>query len=257
MNGIEIKKIFESLYPKDLAYEWDNVGLQIGTLNKEINNILLTLDLRTEVVDEAIAMKVDLIIVHHPLIFSPIKNINTDTYKGKVIEKLIKNEITLYVAHTNFDISNHGMNLILANMLGLKNQKIIDYTTDSEGLGRIGEVKELSMEKAISFVKETFQVEHARFIGNLDSSVRRIAISGGSGSRNIYNAKEMQADLYVTGDLSYHIAHDVLAIGLNALDIGHNIEKFFVYELKNVLKNAGVKSNIFISKINTNPYKFV
>ena len=67
----------------------------------------------------------------------------------------------------------------------------------------------------------------------------------------------MNADLYVTGDLSYHYAHDVLAIGLNALDIGHNIEKFFVFELKNVLKNAGVTSNIIISKINTNPYKFV
>ena len=87
--------------------------------------------------------------------------------------------------------------------------------------------------------------------------VSKIAISGGSGSSNIYNAKRMGADLYVTGDLSYHVAHDVLAIGLNALDIGHNIEKFFVYELKNVLKNAGITSNILISKINTNPYKFV
>jgi len=257
MNGIEIKKIFESFYPKDLAYEWDNVGLQIGTLDKDINNVLLTLDLTMEVIDEAIAEKVDLIIVHHPLIFSPIKNINTDTYKGKLIEKLIKKEITLYVAHTNFDISNRGMNLILANMLGLRNQGIIDFTTDSEGLGRIGEVEELSMEKAINFVKETFEVNHARFIGNMNSTVRRIAISGGSGSSNIYNAKRMGADLYVTGDLSYHVAHDVLAIGLNALDIGHNIEKFFVYELKNILKKAGVTSNILISKINTEPYKFV
>ena len=257
MNGIEIKKIFESFYPKDLAYEWDNVGLQIGTLNKDINNVLLTLDLTMEVIDEAIAEKVDLIIVHHPLIFSPIKNINTDTYKGKLIEKLIKKEITLYVAHTNFDISNQGMNLILANMLGLKNQDIIDFTTDSEGLGRIGEVKELSMAEAITFVKETFEVNHARFIGNMNSSVRKIAISGGSGSSNIHNAKRMGADLYVTGDLSYHVAHDVLAIGLNALDIGHNIEKFFVYELKNILKKAGVTSNILISKINTEPYKFV
>ena len=257
MNGIEIKKIFESFYPKDLAYEWDNVGLQIGTLNKDINNVLLTLDLTMEVIDEAIAEKVDLIIVHHPLIFSPIKNINTDTYKGKLIEKLIKKEISLYVAHTNFDISNQGMNLILANMLGLKNQDIIDFTTDSEGLGRIGEVKELSMAEAITFVKETFEVNHARFIGNMNSSVRKIAISGGSGSSNIHNAKRMGADLYVTGDLSYHVAHDVLAIGLNALDIGHNIEKFFVYELNNILKKAGVTSNILISKINTEPYKFV
>lgn len=257
MNGMKIKEIFETFYPRDLAYEWDNVGLQIGTLNKEVNKILLSLDLTLEVVDEAISNEVELIIVHHPLIFSPIKNINTDTYKGMLIEKLIKNEITLYVAHTNFDISNKGMNLILANMLNLKNQKILDYTTESEGLGRVGEVAEMSMEKAIKFVKETFKVDNARFIGDLTAKVNSIAISGGSGSSNIYNAKKMNADLYVTGDLSYHYAHDVLAIGLNALDIGHNIEKFFVFELKNVLKNAGVTSNIIISKINTNPYKFV
>ncbi len=257
MNGIDIKKIFESFYPRDLAYEWDNVGLQIGTMNKDINTILLSLDLTKEVIDEAIAENVDLIIVHHPLIFSPIKSINTDTYKGMLIEKLIKNGITLYVAHTNFDISNQGMNLILANMLDLKKQEILDYTTDSEGLGRIGEVGKMSMKDCIKFVKDTFKVDNARFIGDMNVPVSKIAISGGSGSSNIYNAKRMGADLYVTGDLSYHVAHDVLAIGLNALDIGHNIEKFFVYELKNVLKNAGITSNILISKINTNPYKFV
>ncbi|MCK5762368.1 MAG: Nif3-like dinuclear metal center hexameric protein [Candidatus Izimaplasma sp.] len=152
MNGIKIKKIFETFYPRDLAYEWDNVGCQIGSLNKEVNIILLSLDLTLEVVDEAISNKVELIIVHHPLIFSPIKSIDTDTYKGMLIEKLIKNEITLYVAHTNFDISNKGMNLILANMLNLKNQKILDYTTESEGLGRVGDIAEMSMEKAIRFV---------------------------------------------------------------------------------------------------------
>ena len=257
MNGIKIKKIFETIYPENLAYNWDNVGLQIGSLNKEVNKILLSLDLTLEVVEEAIKTNVELIIVHHPLIFSPIKSIITDTYKGMLIEKLIKHEITLYVAHTNFDISNQGMNLILANMLNLKNQRILDYTTETEGLGRIGEIEEINMEEAIQFVKETFKVENARFIGDLNTKVTKIAISGGSGSSNISNAKKMDADLYVTGDLSYHYALDVLGLGLNALDIGHNIEKFFVYELKNVLKKAGVESNIIISEINTNPYKFV
>ena len=96
MNGIEIINIFEALYPKDLAYNWDNVGLQIGTLNKDIGKILLSLDLTLEVVNEAINNGTELIIVHHPLIFSALKSINTDTYKGKVIEKLIKSDITLY-----------------------------------------------------------------------------------------------------------------------------------------------------------------
>ena len=257
MNGYDIKKIFESLYPQNLAYEWDNVGIQIGSMNKNVDSLLLSLDLTDKVVEEAIKKKVELIIVHHPLIFSPIKSINTDTSKGKLIEKLIKNEITLYVAHTNFDISNKGMNLILADMLELRNQQILDFTTENEGLGRIGEINQLDMKTAIEYIKKTFKVKNARFIGDLNSKVNKIAISGGSGSSNIYNAKKMGADLYVTGDLSYHYAHDVLSIGLNALDIGHNIEKFFVYQLKNILKDAGITSNILISKIDTDPYIFV
>ena len=257
MKGLDIITIFESIYPKNLAYEWDNVGQQVGSLNKEIKTILLTLDVTKEVIDEAIAFKVDMIVAHHPLIFSPINSVNTDTYRGMQIEKLIKNDITLYIAHTNFDISNKGMNLILGDMLGLRNQKILDYTTENEGLGRIGEIEVCDTKVVIDMVKETFKVKNARFIGDINSKVSKIAISGGSGSSNIYNAKKMGADLYVSGDLSYHHAHDALAIGLNCLDIGHNIEKFFVYELKNILKDAGITSNILVSKIDTNPYKFV
>ena len=257
MNGIDIIEIFESLYPRDLAYNWDNVGLQIGTLNKDVNKILLSLDLTLEVVEEAINSKTELIIVHHPLIFSALKSINTDTYKGKVIEKLIKSDITLYVAHTNFDVSNYGMNSILANMLNLKSQEILELTTESEGLGKVGLVDSILMSEYIDYVKNTFKVKNARFIGDLNKDVKKVAITGGSGSSTIYSAKKMGVDLLITGDMSYHQAHDALAINLNVLDIGHNIEKFFVYELKNILVNKGVTSNIVISKINTDPYKFV
>jgi dinuclear metal center YbgI/SA1388 family protein len=253
MNGIEIAKIFETLYPKDLAYNWDNVGLQIGTLNKDINNVLLSLDLTLEVVDEAINNKTELIIVHHPLIFSAMKAINTDSYKGKIIEKLIKSNITLYVAHTNFDVSTYGMNTILANMLNLQNQEVLELTTDSEGLGKVGTVNSVAMKEYIN----TFKVNNARFIGDLKKMVNKVAITGGSGSSTINSSSNKNVDLLITGDISYHQAHDALAIGLNVLDIGHNIEKFFVNELKNILISKGVKSNILISQINTDPYKFV
>lgn len=257
MNGIDIINVFEALYPRDLAYNWDNVGLQIGSLNKEIKNILLSLDLTLEVVDEAIEKEVELIIVHHPLIFSALKSINTDTYKGKVIEKLIKSDITLYVAHTNFDISSYGMNSILADMLHLENQEILEFTTENEGLGKVGEVNSISTEEYIKYVKDIFKVKDARFIGDLTKTISKVAITGGSGSSTIYSASKHDADLLITGDISYHHAHDALAINLNVLDIGHNIEKFFVYELKNILIDKGITSNIVISEINTDPYKFV
>ncbi|MFK5882756.1 MAG: Nif3-like dinuclear metal center hexameric protein [Candidatus Izemoplasma sp.] len=257
MDGQVIKKVLETHFPIDLAYEWDNVGLQIGTMSKNFNKILISLDITKDTVDEAIETKTDLIIVHHPLLFRAIKTINTDSYQGSIIEKLLANNITLYVAHTNFDISNNGMNKMLADMLNIKNQEVLDFTTETEGLGRIGTVKEQNIEDFINFAKDTFSVNDARFIGNLNSKVSKVAITGGSGSSVFRQAKIKNADLYITGDITYHTALDILALGLNVLDIGHNIESHFGTYLKDLLVKENVKCNIILTEIDTNPYIFV
>lgn len=257
MDGQLIKKILETNFPIDLAYEWDNVGLQIGTMNKNFNKVLISLDLTKEVVEEAITNNVSLIIVHHPLLFRAISTINTETYQGNIIKQLISNNITLYVAHTNFDISNNGMNKLLADMLNLKNQEIIDLTTEEEGLGRIGDVSKTSVKDFIDFTKKTFNVQSARFIGNLNSTVQKVAITGGSGSSIYKQAKIKNADLYITGDVTYHTALDILSMGLNVLDIGHHIEAHFGQYLKELLITNRVDCEIILSQINTNPYIFV
>ena len=257
MNGYKIIHKFESLYPQNLAYDWDNVGLQIGTLDKDISKVLLTLDITDEVIDEAVNEQVDLIIAHHPLIFSAIKNIKTNTYQGKIIEKLIKNDITLYIAHTNFDISNYGMDSMLANMLGLENLENLDDVTDNEGLGKIGTISKTPMSEYIKQVKDVFSVDHVRFIGDLNKDVTRVAISGGSGSSNMFNAVNKKADIFITGDISYHKALDAKSLGINTLDIGHHIEHHFIYHLQKILIEEGVDIDIITSKINTNPYRFL
>ncbi|MBU1020124.1 MAG: Nif3-like dinuclear metal center hexameric protein, partial [Firmicutes bacterium] len=177
MNGLDIISVFEELYPKSLAYSWDNVGLQIGTLDKKVNNLMLALDLNIDVAKEAISKHAELIILHHPLIFSPLKSIITDTPQGKIIELLIKNDIAVYVAHTNFDVSNFGMNSMLADMLHLKNQEVLELITEHEGLGRKGIIDEISMREFIDFVKNTFKLESVRFIGDLDTKVHQVAIT--------------------------------------------------------------------------------
>lgn len=258
MNGLTFKKIFEREFPLDLAYSWDNVGLQIGTLNKDISRILLSLDLTLEVVNEAIKKDAQLIVVHHPLLFSAIKVIDTDSYKGKIIELLIKNNITVYVAHTNYDISNVGMNKTLADLLRLKNQRIIEFTTDTEGLGRIGELDtEIDLQDFIEVVKTVFDLDTAKLIGDLDNKVKTVAISGGSGSSIITHPNMQKSDIYITGDITYHHALDCLAMGLTVLDVGHNIEKFSLIKLKELLENNNDMCEIILSNINTNPYKNV
>lgn len=128
-NGQQIISLFEQWAPKSLAVEGDSVGLQIGTLNKPVFKVLVTLDVNTKVVQEAIEQGCELIIAHHPPIFRGMKNMRTDLPQGRLIEQLIKHDIAVYAAHTNLDIATGGVNDLLANALQLENVEILEQTT--------------------------------------------------------------------------------------------------------------------------------
>ncbi len=122
MKLIEIIKNIESWAPKEIAWQKDNVGLQIGDPDKRAKNILLCLEVDDNVIDEALKKKCNLIISHHPLLFSPIKKITpAHDFTSRIIQKLIKNDITLYSAHTNLDYTKDGVSFQLADKLELKN----------------------------------------------------------------------------------------------------------------------------------------
>ncbi len=122
MNCTEIIKYLEQWAPKEIAWEKDNVGLQVGSFDREIKNVLLCLDITPAVADEAVKKSCNLIISHHPLFFHSLKKISTDRdYRAQVIEKLIKNDITLYSAHTNLDFTRDGVSFRLAKKLKLQN----------------------------------------------------------------------------------------------------------------------------------------
>lgn len=120
MKCIEIIKYLEQWAPKEIAWEKDNVGLQVGSYEREIKNILLCLDVTPAVIDEAVKKSCNFIISHHPLLFHSLKKISTDNdYRSRTIEKLIKNNITLYSAHTNLDFTRDGVSFRLAKKLEL------------------------------------------------------------------------------------------------------------------------------------------
>jgi dinuclear metal center YbgI/SA1388 family protein len=125
VSGQRIIQLFEEWVPKSLAMEGDKVGLQVGTLNKSMKKVMITLDVLENVVDEAIDNEVDLIISHHAFIYKPLGSINVDTEKGRIVEKLIKNQIAVYVAHTNLDLANGGVNDMLMNALGFNESEIL------------------------------------------------------------------------------------------------------------------------------------
>ncbi|HEX7356622.1 MAG TPA: Nif3-like dinuclear metal center hexameric protein [Ignavibacteriaceae bacterium] len=126
MRCDKIIKIIEDWAPKSIAWEKDNVGLQVGSLQRNIKNILLCLDVDENVVEEALRKNCNLIISHHPLLFRSLKKLDFENdRKSLIIEKLIKHDITLYSAHTNLDFTKDGVSFQLAKKLKLTNQKFL------------------------------------------------------------------------------------------------------------------------------------
>ena len=122
-----IKKI-EAKYPTNLAYDWDNVGLLVGDAEEEIDKVLVCLEANEAIVEEAINNNVNLIVTHHPFIFGKMRKITTSDFKGKLIHKLIKNNIAVYSMHTNFDIAFDGLNDYFMEVMGFEDSKILDVT---------------------------------------------------------------------------------------------------------------------------------
>ena len=148
-----IKKI-ENKYPLNLAYDWDNVGLLVGDFDSEVKKILVTLEANEAVIEEAIKKQVDLIVTHHPFIFRKMKKINTRDLKGRLIHKLIKNDIALYSMHTNFDIAFDGLNDYFMEVMGFENSKILDVTNTE------------NLYKVAVYVPKTHEMEVRKSLGD-------------------------------------------------------------------------------------------
>jgi dinuclear metal center YbgI/SA1388 family protein len=251
MNLIDIVKFLETKYPKELARDWDNVGLQIGSLNRKAGVVLVTLDVTKEVVKEAVAVKADLVVAHHPLLFKPLSSVATESPRGWMIEKLIRNDIALYAMHTNYDVAQGGMNDRLASLLGIRDPQLLD---EDEGIGRYGAIDPTPMAECILRVKNVLGIESARFIGVLDRNVTVLGVSGGSGSNHVGQAKRKGCDLYVTGDVTYHTALDCLQMGLSVLDVGHYAEKIFRNAVADEIAAAFPDVKVVVSAVDTDPY---
>ncbi|MFC0299747.1 Nif3-like dinuclear metal center hexameric protein [Virgibacillus soli] len=365
-NG-KVFQIMEDWAPKHFAYDWDSVGLQVGSFQNKARKIMVTLDVLENVVDEAIEEDVDLIIAHHPLLFKPIKQINFDQAKGRVLKKLLAHDITVYAAHTNLDITNGGVNDMLCEALDIQSIEVLktidteklfklavfvpeeavttvmqalhnsgaghigeyshctfrtkgtgtfkpldgttpyigkqnELTSVSElkietivplsklqvcieamklahpyeevaydvyplqlagepyGLGRIGKLQEkITLSNLCEKVKEYFHLDAVRVIGDVEQEVQKVAILGGSGENYIQTAKQRGADVYITGDLTFHTAQDALDLGLSVIDAGHYIEKVMKDGVKHYLtqKLKEYDVEIVTSSSVTDPFQFI
>ncbi len=232
-----LKEIMEEQAPKNLALEYDNVGLLVGDTEKEISKVLVALDLTEAVCDEAIALGASAVVTHHPIIFRAIKKITTEDTLGRRLIKLIKNDIAVYASHTNLDIASGGTNDVLFEKLELCNKKNLEKNELS--LGRIGDCNPISLEEFAQKTKKSLGLQAVAVSGDLSRTIKTVGICTGSGSdvKLFASAKSGGCDVFVTGDITYHDAQAALEMGLALIDATHyGTEVIVVETLKNYIQ---------------------
>jgi len=215
-----VTKVIEEFAPLSIQEGWDNSGLCIGSPDAPVSSVLLGLDCTPQLVDEAIECGADMIVTHHPLIFSGLKKISPEDQVGEAVIKAIKAGISIYAAHTSADKVIAGVSGAMAARLGLQNVSILDEDGDGTGLGAVGDLPQpLSAEEVVALVKERFCLKAMRTSRPIEGKISRVAMCGGSGGSLIKAAQASGAQLYISGDISYH--NFFTREGFMIMDIGH------------------------------------
>ena len=232
----DIIKIIEQDYSPRYALSWDNVGLLAGRDDKEVANIYVALDATDEVVDEAILAGADMLVTHHPLIFSGMKQVNNQNFIGRRVLRMIQDDISYYAMHTNFDAAPGCMADLAAKKLGLTDCEVLEKMGEtgdgtSYGIGCTGRFEQpMTLRAAAEQVKEAFGLPYAAVFGELDGEavIQKAAVCPGAGGSTMGEALAAGAQVYITGDISHHEGIDAVAQGMAVIDAGHyGIEHIF------------------------------
>jgi len=227
---LDVVNALDRRYPRDWAEAWDRVGLVLGDLAHPVSRVLCVVDCVPETVDQALAVGADLIVAHHPLLLKPVSSIAPDTYKGRIIHRLIRGDVALYAAHTNADVANPGVSDALARRLELVDLRPLVPATgaaagEGRGTGRVGELAvPMDLAEFTGFVAVRLPATAAgiRAAGDPARTIRTVAVCGGAGDSFLGDAKNAGVDAYLCADLRHHPASEHLAEGGPALlDVAH------------------------------------
>lgn len=237
----EIMQVIEASYPRDAALDFDNVGLLAGRSEKVVQRVYLALDATDAVIERAGKAGADMLITHHPLIFSAVKKVTDEDFITKRVVKLIQKDIAYYAMHTNYDVL--GMADLSRRLLELENAEVLDVTqTDDdgrqEGIGRVGDLKKpLTLEECCLHVKHKLNLGSLKVFGDMNRTVSRLAVSPGSGKTAIPAALKRGADVLVTGDIGHHDGLDAVEQGLCVIDAGHyGTEYIFIDDMRQFME---------------------
>jgi dinuclear metal center YbgI/SA1388 family protein len=215
---------FEKKYPRSLAEPWDSVGVISGEWLREVETVLLTVDITNQVLDEAISVGATFIAAHHPLVL-PRHSIVTEPYKFQLISRANNAGVMLFNAHTNADNARPGVADALAATLGLmETDALLPTSMDSvTGTGRIGNLSSpMTASAFVDLINEVIPQSRAKLHGDPHRVVQRVALCPGSGDFMLSHVAKTDADIYVTSDLRHHpVLEHSEAGGCPLIDINH------------------------------------
>ncbi|MGK0256466.1 MAG: dinuclear metal center YbgI/SA1388 family protein [Arcobacteraceae bacterium] len=228
---MKINKIYnylDALSPFSLQEKWDNCGLLVGNMNDEFDNIYISLDLDLDLVKTI--KNNSLIITHHPLIFSPLKTINNDSYSTKILKQLIKKDIALISMHTNID-KTHLNSYVGCDILGLDFKKDEDFILRAD--------INLSFEVFTQLLKDKLNLKYLKIV-NEQKEIKSVSLTTGSGMSLL---PSITTDCFLTGDIKYHEAMEAKARNICLIDIGHYESEIHFVKLIDTLIEKYLKTN--------------
>lgn len=273
MNTVSmITEKLEQLAPKAAACDWDNPGLLVGRSDREVSRIYVALDASCAVVDSAIDAGCDLIVTHHPIIFRGVKSINDQSALGLKLLDLIRNDVSVFSMHTNFDSCPGGMADIVCAVLGLRKTGLLEPTgflpknmqngaaeglqlrvvetestvnPDAYGIGFTAELPELlSAAELAARVKACFGLPFVQYY-DAGMPIRRIACCPGSGRGELKEVLSLGVDAFLSGDMGHHEGLDLCEEGISLLDAGHyGLEHIFVHYIAGFLRTQFPEAEI-------------
>jgi dinuclear metal center YbgI/SA1388 family protein len=257
----ELLPVFESLWPKSGADEWDQVGLACGSPDQRIDRILLCVDPTLSVLQEAKEKSCQLVISHHPLLLEGVHSVAEGELKGDILSYAISNSLSLFSAHTNADIVPGGVSDVLASKIGIRNSSALVSTGKDSGHGRIGTLEEaITVSDLAQRINKILPATHApiRVAGDSTKVVSKVAVVGGSGASFLPDAISAGAECFVTSDLKHHVSLDAVsdqAHQISLIDISHfAAESLWLAPAAEELAKLVPSVDFLISEICTDPW---
>ncbi|MDA1177223.1 MAG: Nif3-like dinuclear metal center hexameric protein, partial [Planctomycetota bacterium] len=232
----DICDFLHRLAPLELAEPWDNVGLLVGSREQTVQRVMTCLTVTPETVDEAVREEAELILVHHPFPFHPLKRVTTDTPMGRLLSRLIRAEISVYSAHTAFDSAARGINQQLIERIGCGDIRPLVSQPPTENVSANGSARYGRFLEPRSIGQIVADLRHLvgrlvpRITRGSDAPVQQVAVACGSGGSFLQAAIDKRCDLFIVGEASFHTCLDAKAQGVRLLLMGHYASERFAME---------------------------